>query len=248
MAAAAIPSDATPQNPLRNESTSWWSYLLPRLTDVLPAQRPSTDLEITWGIEASGMIMNGGRATIPAHQVNDFNAFVKQASATRTQHRPERTVTFASACERGTAQTTALEQQLEEPRRPAWIETSKLRRWILVGRQGSVRLRERSSSGRVGSSFPTGHARKTSSISPADLSLRAGRRSSSQATSALTRLRTSSPDKGRGRIEVIRVPLASGSPRASVAWCPAQRAQRSRSASPRPPKRRSSSRRDQTMS
>jgi len=41
MAAAAIPSDATPQNPLHNESTSWWSYLLPRLTDVLPAQRPS---------------------------------------------------------------------------------------------------------------------------------------------------------------------------------------------------------------
>ena len=42
------------------------------------------DLKVKWGIEVSGTIVNGGRMTIPAHQVNDFNAFVQRALTYRT--------------------------------------------------------------------------------------------------------------------------------------------------------------------
>ena len=47
--------------------------------------RPSgSDLKIRWGIEVGGSIVNGGRETIPAHQVGAFNAFVDRILTYRT--------------------------------------------------------------------------------------------------------------------------------------------------------------------
>ena len=42
------------------------------------------DLKIRWGIEVSGIIVNGGRAVVPAAQVSEFQGFVSKATGNRT--------------------------------------------------------------------------------------------------------------------------------------------------------------------
>jgi hypothetical protein len=45
-------------------------------------------LDITWGIEVGSAIVNGGRATVPAHQVGEFDAFVQRMDTDRTAPQP----------------------------------------------------------------------------------------------------------------------------------------------------------------
>lgn len=46
--------------------------------------RAGGDLDLTWGIEVGGRIVNGGRATVPAGQVGEFDGFVQALIASRT--------------------------------------------------------------------------------------------------------------------------------------------------------------------
>ena len=45
----------------------------------IDAEPDGGDLKVRWGIEVSGSIINGGRLTVPATQVEEFKDFVARA-------------------------------------------------------------------------------------------------------------------------------------------------------------------------
>lgn len=54
----------------------------------IDGRHAGSDLDITWGIEVGSAIVNGGRATVPAHQVGEFDAFVQRMDTDRTAPQP----------------------------------------------------------------------------------------------------------------------------------------------------------------